>query len=79
MQGLRALLSKYGILICDEVMWMGSNGKLLVLSTVPDIVTMAKGLTSSYIPLGAMALGALRPTFSNVFWGGLTYNAHALA
>ena len=57
LKGLRALLDKYGILlVCDEVMcgW-GRTGKLFGFEhgdIVPDIVTMAKGLTSSYIPLG---------------------------
>ena len=61
LKGLKALLSKYGILmICDEVMagW-GRSGKLFAFEHydfVPDIVTFAKGLTSSYMPLGAMGL-----------------------
>lgn len=83
--GLRALLDKYGILlVCDEVMcgW-GRTGKLFAFmheDIVPDIITMAKGLTSSYIPLGAMGVSdAIADHFrGNVFWGGLTYNAHAL-
>lgn len=86
LKGLRALLDKYGILlVCDEVMcgW-GRTGKLFAFEhagIVPDIVTMAKGLTSSYIPLGAMGVSdAIADHFrENVFWGGLTYNAHALA
>ncbi len=81
--GLRALLDKYGILlICDEVMcgW-GRTGKLFAFEhggIVPDILTMAKGLTSSYLPLGAVAVSDPIATHfrSNVFWGGLTYNAH---
>lgn len=85
LKGLRALLNKYEILlVCDEVMsgW-GRTGELFAFmhgDIVPDIVTMAKGLTSSYIPLGAMGVSdAIADHFrSNVFWGGLTYNAHAL-
>ena len=85
LQGLRALLDKYGILlICDEVMcgW-GRTGKLFAFEhgeIVPDILTMAKGLTSSYFPLGAMGVSdAIAKHFQdNVFWGGLTYNCHAL-
>jgi taurine--2-oxoglutarate transaminase len=48
---------------------------------VPDIVTFAKGLTSSYMPLGAMGVSdPIAEHFkSNVFWGGLTYNSHPLA
>ncbi|MFT5685398.1 MAG: taurine--2-oxoglutarate transaminase [Myxococcota bacterium] len=85
LQGLRALLDKYGILlVCDEVMsgW-GRTGKLFAFEhagILPDIVTMAKGLTSSYIPLGAMGMrDAIADHFrENVFWGGLTYNSHPL-
>lgn len=86
LKGLRTLLDKYNILlVCDEVMagW-GRTGKLFAFEhgdIVPDIVTMAKGLTSSYIPLGAMGVSdKIAQHFqTNVFWGGLTYNAHALA
>jgi len=86
LKGLRELLTKYNILmVCDEVMcgW-GRTGKLFGFEhgdIVPDIVTMAKGLTSSYIPLGAMGVSdAIAEHFQdNVFWGGLTYNSHALA
>lgn len=85
LKGLRELLDKYGILlICDEVMagW-GRTGKLFAFEhgeIVPDIVTMAKGLTSSYFPLGAMGVNdKIAQHFrDNVFWGGLTYNCHAL-
>ncbi len=84
--GLRALLDKYGILlICDEVMaGFGRTGKWLAyehFGIVPDIVTMAKGLTSSYAPLGCMGVSRkIHDHFqSNVYWGGLTYNAHPVS
>jgi taurine--2-oxoglutarate transaminase len=83
---LRRLLDKFGILlICDEVMCgMGRTGKLFAFEhgeILPDIVTMAKGLTSSYVPLGAMGLrDRIADHFrKNVFPGGLTYNSHPLA
>src|SRR5690606_38865942 len=86
LKGLRALLDKYGILlITDEVMaGFGRTGKLFAFEhggIVPDIVTMAKGLTSSYAPLGAVGVSdAIADHFrKNVFWGGLTYNSHALS
>jgi len=80
---LKALLSSYGILlVCDEVMagW-GRTGKLMAFQhddVTPDIMTTAKGLTSSYVPLGMVALSdKVAAHFQdNVFWGGLTYNAH---
>jgi len=85
LEGLSALLRKYGILmVCDEVMsGFGRTGKLFAYEHAdiqPDIVTMAKGLTSSYIPLGAMGVrDEIAEHFrNNVFWGGLTYNSHAL-
>lgn len=85
LKGLKTLLEKYGILlICDEVMcgW-GRTGKLFAFEyggIVPDICTMAKGLTSSYMPLGVMAVSdPIANHFrENVFWGGLTYNAHPM-
>lgn len=86
LKGLRELLTKHNILmVCDEVMsgW-GRTGKLFAFEhggIVPDIVTMAKGLTSSYIPLGCMGVSdAIAAHFrDNVFWGGLTYNSHPLS
>ncbi len=86
LKGLKALLEKYGILlVTDEVMcgW-GRTGKLFGFmhdDIVPDIVTTAKGLSSAYVPLGLMALSDPIADYfrENVFWGGLTYNSHALA
>ena len=85
LQGLKQLLGKHGILlVCDEVMcgW-GRTGKLFAFEhggIVPDILTMAKGLTSSYMPLGVMGLSdRIANHFrENVFYGGLTYNAHPM-
>ena len=83
--GLRALLDRHGILlICDEVMsGFGRTGRLFAFEhagITPDILTMAKGLTSSYAPLGCMGLrrGIARHFEDHVFWGGLTYNAHPI-
>lgn len=86
LEGLSALLKKHGILlVCDEVMsGFGRTGKMFAFEhagIAPDLVTLAKGLTSSYIPLGAVAMRDEIGTFfdDNVFWGGLTYNSHPLA
>src|SRR5207247_6543849 len=48
---------------------------------VPDIITMAKGLTSAYVPLGAVGMRrAIADAFKDrVFYGGLTYNSHPVA
>jgi taurine---2-oxoglutarate transaminase len=86
LKGLKALLEKYGILlVCDEVMaGFGRTGKMFAFEhgdIVPDICTMAKGLTSAYAPLGCMAVSdPIADHFrENVFWGGLTYSCHALS
>lgn len=86
MEGVRALTQKYGILlVCDEVMsGFGRTGKMFAYEhwgVQPDIVTMAKGLTSSYVPLGAMGVSDPIAAYmkSHVFQGGSTYNAHPLA
>ncbi|MEC8023911.1 MAG: aminotransferase class III-fold pyridoxal phosphate-dependent enzyme, partial [Myxococcota bacterium] len=85
LQGLRKLLSKHDILlICDEVMaGFGRTGKMFAFEhwgIQPDLVCMAKGLTSAYAPLGAVAVSdpIVEHFQENVFWGGLTYNSHAL-
>jgi taurine--2-oxoglutarate transaminase len=85
LEGVRAITEKHGILlVCDEVMaGFGRTGKNFGFEhagIVPDIVTMAKGMTSSYLPMGAMGLREkIAAHFDeHVFWGGLTYHAHAL-
>src|ERR671914_104517 len=86
MQGLRALCDKYGILlIADEVMaGFGRTGEWFSINhwkVVPDLISMAKGLTSAYVQLGAVGIRrAVADHFQkNVFYGGLTYNSHPLA
>jgi taurine--2-oxoglutarate transaminase len=48
---------------------------------VPDLLTMAKGLTSSYLPLGAVAMKPEIADYFNdrVYYGGLTYSAHPVS
>ena len=50
-------------------------------NVVPDMLTMAKGLTTSYLPLGCVAMsGKIADHFrQNVYYGGLTYNAHPMS
>lgn len=57
-QGLRRLCDKYGILlIADEVICgYGRTGKMFAMEhwgVVPDLMTMAKSLSSGYAPIGA--------------------------
>jgi taurine--2-oxoglutarate transaminase len=83
LQGVRELCTRHGILlICDEVMaGFGRTGEWFAVDhwkVVPDLLTMAKGLTSSYVPLGAVGMRRhLAEGFrEKVFYGGLTYNSH---
>ena len=48
---------------------------------MPDIITMAKGLTAAYVQLGAVGMrrGIADQFKDKVFYGGLTYNSHPLA
>ena len=74
------------LLIIDEVMsgfgrtgeWFGVNHYPFVK---PDIVAMAKGLTSGYVPLGAVAVTEkIADHFeANTLWAGLTYSSHPLS
>jgi taurine---2-oxoglutarate transaminase len=86
MQGVRALCDKYGImLIADEVMaGFGRTGEWFAIdhwNVVPDLITMAKGLTSAYVQLGAVGMRrSIADRFKDTpFPGGLTYNSHPLA
>jgi len=86
MQGVRQLCDKYGILmICDEVMaGFGRTGEWFAINhwnVVPDIITMAKGLTAAYVQLGAVGMRRkIADQFKDrIFYGGLTYNSHPLA
>jgi taurine--2-oxoglutarate transaminase len=86
LQGVRQLCDRYGILlICDEVMsGFGRTGAWFAVDhwkVVPDLMTMAKGLTSAYAPLGAVAMKSeIADTFGDrVFQGGLTYSGHPIS
>ncbi len=86
MQGVREICDKHGILlIADEVMsGFGRTGKWFAVDhwkVVPDIITMAKGITSAYVQLGAVGLRPqlVKPFQERAFPGGLTYNSHPLA
>jgi len=86
MQGVRALCDKYGIvMIADEVMsGFGRTGQWFAIqnwNVVPDMITMAKGLTSAYAPLGAVAMKPeIAAAFDeHVFESGLTYTSHPVS
>jgi taurine--2-oxoglutarate transaminase len=86
LQGVRALCDKYHILlIADEVMsGFGRTGRWFAVdhwNVVPDLMTMAKGLTSAYAPLGAIAMKPeIAAAYNDVtYQGGLTYTAHPIS
>lgn len=86
MAGVRALCDRYGILmIADEVMsGFGRTGKWFAVdhwNITPDLMTMAKGITSGYAPLGAVAMTpAIYHHFDDiVYQGGLTFNGHPIS
>lgn len=86
LQGLRAICDRHGILlICDEVMCgLGRTGTWFAVdhwNVVPDLITMAKGLTSAYMPLGAVAMSGKIAAYwdDQIYYGGLTYNAHPMS
>ena len=85
LQGVREICTRHGILmIADEVMsGFGRTGEWFAVDhwkVVPDLLTMAKGLTSSYLPLGAVGVRHHIATYfqDKVFYGGLTYNSHPM-
>jgi taurine--2-oxoglutarate transaminase len=86
LQGVRDICTRNGILmVCDEVMaGFGRTGRWFAVDhwdVVPDLMTMAKGLTSSYLPLGGVAMGhEIAEAFeSRMFYGGLTYSSHPIS
>ncbi len=86
LKSIREVCDRHGILlIADEVMaGFGRTGKWFAVDNwdvVPDIITLAKGINSGYVPLGAMVVRQeiadwVRPRY---FAGGLTYSGHPLA
>jgi taurine---2-oxoglutarate transaminase len=86
LQGVREICDRYGILlISDEVMsGFGRTGKWFAVDhwgVKPDLMTMAKGLTSGYAPLGAVAMREEIAAAYNerTYQGGLTYNGHPIS
>jgi taurine--2-oxoglutarate transaminase len=86
LQAIREVCDRHGILlICDEVMaGFGRSGRWFACEhwdVVPDILTVAKGLNSGYVPLGAMVIKQRLADWvqNQYFAGGLTYSGHVLA
>jgi taurine---2-oxoglutarate transaminase len=86
LQGVREICDRNDILmVCDEVMaGFGRTGRWFAVDhwdVTPDLMTMAKGLTSSYLPLGAVAMRHhIAEKFETMmFYGGLTYSSHPVS
>ena len=86
LQSIREVCDRHGILLVfDEVMCgFGRTGRWFACENwdvVPDILTVAKGINSGYVPLGAMIIRPqLREWVRDKFFpGGLTYAGHPLA
>jgi 4-aminobutyrate--pyruvate transaminase len=85
---VQSLLRKYDVLfICDEVITgFGRTGKMWGAQTCainPDMITMAKALTSAYLPLGALLVS--KPIYRalvqeseklGIFGHGYTHTCH---
>jgi taurine--2-oxoglutarate transaminase len=86
LQSIREVCDRHGVLlILDEVMaGFGRTGRWFACEhwdVVPDIMTVAKGISSGYVPLGGMVVRehvyeAIRDRF---FGWGLTTSGHPLA
>jgi taurine--2-oxoglutarate transaminase len=86
LQSVRELCDRHGILlILDEVMCgFGRTGRWFACEhwdVEPDMLVVAKGINSGYVPLGALIVGGRVAEWveSNYFAGGLTYSGHPLA
>ena len=91
LERLRAICDRHGILlIFDEVITgfgrMGANFGSDAYGVVPDILTMAKGLTNAAVPMGAVAVSqAIYDTIVDAaapgieLFHGYTYSGHPLA
>src|SRR5437773_6542744 len=86
LQSIREVCDRHGILlICDEVMaGFGRTGKWFGVDNwdvVPDILTVAKGINSGYVPLRALVVREPIADWvrDKYFAGGLTYSGHPLA
>jgi len=88
---LRGICDKYGILlIADEVVTgFGRSGSMFGSrgwGVAPDMMCLAKGLSSGYIPLGAVMIGEKMEMawdknndFNGAIMSGLTYSGHPVA
>ncbi len=83
--GVREICDRYGILLCaDEVITgfgrIGAGSPPRVTASRPDLITMAKGLSSGYAAIGAVAASeAVMEPFTAeqaMFTHGITFGGH---
>ena len=87
-QGVREICDRHGILLCaDEVItafgrlghWFGSER----YDIRPDLITCAKGLSSAYVPIGALLVSdAVAEPFmapGKMYSHGMTFGGHPVA
>ena len=86
LKAVRALCNHHGILlIIDEVMsGFGRTGKWFGFENhgiIPDMIAMAKGLTSGYLPFGCLMVSdTIAAKYDDTVLAlGLTYSAHPVA
>jgi taurine--2-oxoglutarate transaminase len=86
LKGLRRLTEKYGILLIhDEVMTgfgrVGEAFASIRFGVTPDLMTFAKGVASSYVPLAGVFVreGLAKQFDKQAFMLGHTYSGHPLA
>jgi adenosylmethionine-8-amino-7-oxononanoate aminotransferase len=86
--GLRAIADKYGIaLVADEVITgFGRIGEWFASSrygATPDLITLAKGITSAYAPMGAVLVSdrIAEPLYDEgrMLLHGITFAGHPVA
>jgi taurine--2-oxoglutarate transaminase len=85
-QKIREICDRHEVLMmCDEVMvGFGRTGKWFAIEhwgVVPDIMTMAKGISTGYVPLGATSVRekVAKAFEENPYIHGHTYSGHTLA
>lgn len=81
---LREICSRYGVLLIDDevVCGLGRTGKTFAVNhfgVEPDILVLAKGITSGYMPLGATACKRFVVEDMPVFMHVHTYNNHPVS
>src|SRR5699024_6683296 len=86
---IREICDEYGIIfIADEVIrGFGRTGKMFGLqnwNVVPDIMTVAKGISSGYVPLGGVVISdkiykEIKYNTKGTLFHGFTYSGHPVS